>query len=74
VEAEDSGSNPGGQDLEEHVLDVLGSEGALAWDDLLETLTEDIEDRLDEALDELQSDNRVKYSGREGGYTLAEGQ
>ena len=74
VEAEDSGPDPGGQGLEEHVLDVLGSEGALAWDDLLETLTEDIEDRLDEALDELQSDNRVKYSGREGGYTLAEGQ
>lgn len=74
VEPEDSGSDPGGQGLEDHVLEILESRGAQAWDELVESLTEDIEDRLDETLDELQSDNRIKYSGRDGGYTLLEGQ
>jgi hypothetical protein len=70
VEAEDSGSDPGGQGLEERVLAILDSAGALDWDDLLDELSADIEARLDDALDELQSENRVKYSGRDGGYTL----
>jgi len=70
VEAEDSGSDPGGQGVEERVLAILDSAGALDWDDLLDELSADIEARLDDALDELQSENRVKYSGRDGGYTL----
>jgi hypothetical protein len=71
VESENPGSNPRGQDLEERVLAILDSAGALGWDELLEELSADIEARLDDALDELQSENRVKYSGRDGGYTLA---
>ena len=70
VESEDLGSNPRGQDLEERVLAILDSAGALGWDELLDELSADIEARLDDALDELQSENRVKYSGRDGGYTL----
>ena len=35
-------------------------------------LTDDIEDRLESTLQELQSKGRVVYSGRHGGYTLAE--
>ena len=61
---------PGGEGLEEGVLELLRSEGPLDWDGLVEGLAGDFEDRLEEALDELQSDNRVKYSGRDGGYVV----
>jgi hypothetical protein len=66
------GSNPRGQGLEERVLELLDSGGYLDWDELVAGLTDDIEDRLDEALDELQSADRVRYSGRHGGYSVVE--
>lgn len=74
VEAQDSGSNPGGDGLEDTVLDILRSEGAKSWDELRSAVTEDIEERLDETLTELQNESRIAYSGRAGGYTLQEGQ
>ena len=61
---------PGGEGLEEGVLELLRSEGPLDWDGLVEGLAGDFEDRLEDALDELQSSNRVKYSGRDGGYVV----
>jgi hypothetical protein len=64
------GSDPRGRGLEDRVLDLLDSDAYLDWDDLVAGLTDDIEDRLDAALDELQSANRVRYSGRHGGYTV----
>ncbi|WP_227354541.1 DUF5805 domain-containing protein [Haladaptatus salinisoli] len=67
------GSNPGGDELETRLLDLLSSEGTLSWDELVERLAGDFEDRLDRALDELQSENRVQYSGRRGGYVLVGG-
>ncbi|SNZ04586.1 hypothetical protein SAMN06269185_0611 [Natronoarchaeum philippinense] len=63
------GGTPG---LTNRVLEVLDREGVLSWDDLLDAVTDDIEGQLDEAIQELQSENRVRYSGREGGYTLAD--
>ena len=57
-------------DLEEHVLDVLSDGSHHDWDDLVRELTEDIEDRVEDALQTLQSENRVQYSGRYGGYAL----
>ena len=62
---------PGVEDLEDRVLDVL-DDGYYSWDELVESLTEDIEDRLDTTLQRLQRENRVQHSGRHGGYT-AEG-
>lgn len=59
---------PGDDDLEERVLGVL-REGYCSWDDLVESLTEDLEDRLETTLERLQSENEVRYSGRRGGYT-----
>lgn len=65
---------PEGTDgFEESVLDALSVAEHRSWDELLETLTEDIEDRLDETLQELQAENLVQYSGRHGGYTVAPG-
>jgi hypothetical protein len=61
---------PGGNGLESRVLELLESESHLSWEELVAGLTDDIEDRLDETLGELQRDNRIQYSGRHGGYTV----
>jgi hypothetical protein len=63
---------PGGDGLETGVVELLRAEGPLDWDGLVEGLAGDFEDRLEDALDELQSSNRVKYSGRAGGYVVDE--
>lgn len=68
--AVDQGSDPGGDGLETRVEAVLSEEGPLSWDALLDSLSGDLEDRLDEAMDELQANDRVRYSGRDGGYVL----
>lgn len=65
-------SSVDGHDLADRVRQQLSSEDALTWDELVAALTDDVESRLEEALDELQADNVVKYSGRDGGYILLE--
>ncbi|CCQ32315.1 hypothetical protein HLRTI_003362 [Halorhabdus tiamatea SARL4B] len=69
-----SGDNrsPDEHGLADRVRQQLSSEDALTWDELVAALTDDVESRLEEALDELQADNVVKYSGRDGGYILLE--
>ena len=61
--------NPGGNALETRVLELLSTD-TYSWDELLEAVSDDIESRLDETLEELQATNRIRYSGRHGGYTL----
>jgi len=72
AEHHDSDANPGGDGLEDRVTKVLADGDHYDWDDLLSALTDDIEQRLDDTLQELQSDGRVRYSGRHGGYVLSE--
>ncbi|GAB3422249.1 DUF5805 domain-containing protein [Haloparvum alkalitolerans] len=69
-EGDEEGTNPGGNGLESRVESVLSREGPLSWEDLLDALSGDLEERLENALDDLQSEDRVRYSGREGGYVL----
>ncbi|SEF57101.1 hypothetical protein SAMN04488133_0156 [Halobellus limi] len=73
-EPDDGASYPRGQPAESgfqnRVLDVLSESEYQSWDDLLAALTDDIESRLDETLQELQASNAVRYSGRHGGYAL----
>jgi hypothetical protein len=64
--------NPGVDGLEDRVLDLLQRRGTLNWDELVTGLTDDIEDRLDEVLDDLQEENRIKHSGRHGGYRVVD--
>lgn len=64
--------DPRGDVFEDRILEVLRSEGCCSWDELVDRLTDDVETRLEDALQELQRENRVGYSGREGGYTLLE--
>ncbi|ELZ01272.1 hypothetical protein C481_10410 [Natrialba asiatica DSM 12278] len=68
AEPESTGSNPGGDGLETQVLELLSAD-SYSWDELLEGVSDDIESRLDETLEQLQADNRIRYSGRHGGYT-----
>jgi len=64
--------SPRGEVLEDRVLGVLRSEECCSWDELVERLTDDVESRMEDALQQLQRENRVGYSGRQGGYTLLE--
>ncbi|MFC7226786.1 DUF5805 domain-containing protein [Salinirubellus salinus] len=72
VEGGSPDATPGGDGLETGVVELLQSEGPLDWDQLVEGLAGDFEERLEDALDSLQSANRVKYSGRAGGYVVDE--
>jgi hypothetical protein len=72
--ATDENSSATGDDdtLRDRVLAAL-EDDQLTWEQLVDELTGSIEDRLETALEELQADNRVRYSGRHGGYVLVEG-
>lgn len=61
-----------GESLENRIIDILSSSEYLSWDELIDALTDNIEERLEDTLDRLQSDNRIRYSGRNGGYRIAE--
>ena len=67
------GVEAGGVELEDRTLELVEREGPLDWDGLVEGLVGDFEDRLEDALGELQSANRVKHSGRAGGYVVDDG-
>lgn len=58
------------QPLDERVREELAENGPLSWDELLAAVTGDVESRLDESLQRLQTENEVQYSGRDGGYVL----
>ena len=57
-------------DFEDRIVTVLEQEGVLDWDGLVDRLIDDVEDDVDAALGQLQDENRIRYSGREGGYVL----
>jgi hypothetical protein len=67
-----SGADSGGSDLEDRVVDALRSDDYLSWDELLEAVTDDIEAGLEDALQRLQAEGQITYSGRNGGYTIDE--
>lgn len=72
VEGGSVDETPGVDGLKDRVQEILADGEYYDWDDLLAELTADIEERLDETLQELQSADRVRYSGRHGGYVLDE--
>lgn len=65
-------ATPRGNDLECRILDAL-EDGPCSWEELVERMTDDLEERLDATLERLQQENRVRYSGRNGGYTRTGG-
>lgn len=73
VEPDVPGSNPRGNGLETALLEILRTTGPLGWSELTEELIGDLEDDVESALLELQAENRIHHSPREGTYSLAEG-
>lgn len=71
---EDDTGTPGaeGGELEPRVLELLAAGDPLDWDELVEGLTGDIETRLEDTLANLQSEGRVIYAGRQGGYVVTD--
>jgi hypothetical protein len=57
-------------DLESTVLTTLSADEFLSWDTLRDAVADDIEQRLEETLQSLQARDKIRYSGRNGGYTL----
>ena len=70
-ESGSEGSDPGGNGLDDRVLDALDRAEPLSFDELVEALTDDVESRLEETIGELQSSNRIVHTPRQG-YALAE--
>lgn len=66
----EGGVTPGGNGLEERILELLEDDGPQDWDQIIAGLTDGIEERLEEALDELQRSNHIQYSSRKGGYVV----
>ena len=58
--------------IESRVVSILAENEHCSWEELVAELTDNIEDRLDEALGQLQAESRVRHSGRHDGYTLVE--
>lgn len=63
-----SNADPQGPGLEERVLSILDERDSCEWDGLVAAVTDDVEARLDDTLQDLQSRDEIRYSGRDGGY------
>jgi len=70
--ASTSGDSESDSTLTDRVTAVLGRDGPLGWDELVDALTSSLEDDLEATLEELQESNTVRYSGRDGGYVVAD--
>jgi len=70
-ETPSSSVDPRGSDLETRIERAL-ERGPCTWEELVEVVIGDVEDRLERTLDTLQDRNRVRYSGRDGGYVLTD--
>jgi len=40
----------------------------MSWENLVAELSGDFEDRLEDAISELESENKIRYNPRKGGY------
>jgi hypothetical protein len=58
--------------FEERVVAALSASEFRSWDELHEELSTDLEARLEDALQRLQASDRVRHSGRHGGYALTD--
>ena len=58
--------------LEDRIVGALSASEFRSWNELYEDLANDLEERLEDALQRLQASDRVRHSGRHGGYALTE--
>lgn len=64
------GDTEGDDMFRDRILELLDSDEPVGWDGLVDALTEEIEADLDRTLETLQSEDAIRYSGRQGGYVL----
>ncbi|PSQ40268.1 hypothetical protein BRD13_00185 [Halobacteriales archaeon SW_5_70_135] len=62
---------PGVEPLKTRILNAL-EDGPLSWEAIVAEITEDVERRAENCLQELQAAGRLRHSGREGGYVLTD--
>ena len=62
------------QSLDDQVREALAASAPLSWAELLAAVTGDIESRLETTLQRLQESDELRYSGRQGGYVLEDGE
>jgi hypothetical protein len=60
------------EQLTDEVVEQLRHEEAVSWDQLVDAISKNLEEQLEDALDRLQEDDVVRYSGLKGGYRLVE--
>lgn len=70
--ADTTADEAGTEGLDTQIVSYLSRTDAATWDELLAGVTGDIETRLENSLQQLQDDGKVRYSGRDGGYVLME--
>jgi hypothetical protein len=71
AEPDEGDITPGVEPLKTRILDAL-EDGPLSWEAIIAEVTEDVERRAEDCLQELQAADRLRYSGREGGYVLTD--
>jgi hypothetical protein len=62
------------ESLDDQVREELAASAPLSWDALLAAVTGDIESQLETTLQRLQENDELRYSGRQGGYVLEDGE
>lgn len=67
-------ADPGGDGLERRVSSALTEREVMSWEELVAELSGDFEDRLEQAIAELESAGRIRYSPRDGGYMSTDGE
>lgn len=68
VEVGSPDATPGVNGLKTRLLEVIESGEYPGWDMLLTELAGNFEDRLEDAIAELEATNRIRYNPRNGGY------
>lgn len=70
--ADETGAGLSVDQLADEVVDHLRREDAVSWDDLVGTIARGLEEDVEAALEGLQEDDVVRYSGLDGGYRLVD--
>jgi len=65
-------ASPRGSGLEDRVLESVSAGEVVSWDRLVEELSGDFEDRLDEAVQSLVERGEIRHDPRRGGYVRRE--
>ncbi|MBB6645220.1 DUF5805 domain-containing protein [Halobellus ruber] len=55
--------------LESQILEAISRGDYLTWNEIVDTVVDDIERYIDKELDDLRDSNQIRYDGQRGGFT-----